>query len=213
MHLINRCCKTLLSLTWKFLTTKSQNHGSILKREYVKCLLAMDSNLFWEPLDEISSIPTREYCGQQFSTERSKKTIQCIQSGDESGHHSFDWCVKTPWHSPLFIFILEEKTLESTSDAKVYQDMTTVFPPESISVPLILNGILEQVGEEESLDFPARELLGRSSDQQSVGARPQSTGWCGTILAREADVTLDGRWTTESKTWDDGRKVHSVCLI
>ena len=41
--------------------------------------------------------------------------------------------------------VVEEKTIESTVDAKIYQDMTTMVPPESISVPLILHGILEQV--------------------------------------------------------------------
>ncbi len=40
---------------------------------------------------------------------------------------------------------LEEKTVESTSDAKIYNEITTVIPPESISIPLILHGILEQV--------------------------------------------------------------------
>lgn len=39
----------------------------------------------------------------------------------------------------------EEKTIESAADAKTYQQITTSIPPESISVPLILYGILEQV--------------------------------------------------------------------
>jgi len=42
-------------------------------------------------------------------------------------------------------FILEEKTIESTSDAKIYNEITTIIPPESLSIPLILHGILEQV--------------------------------------------------------------------
>ena len=44
----------------------------------------------------------------------------------------------------MFVY-LEEKSVESIVDAKIYNEMTTVIPPESISVPLILHGILEQV--------------------------------------------------------------------
>ncbi|CAF4384534.1 unnamed protein product [Rotaria sp. Silwood2] len=40
---------------------------------------------------------------------------------------------------------VEEKTIESVSDAKIYNEITTIIPPESISVSLILHGILEQV--------------------------------------------------------------------
>ena len=43
------------------------------------------------------------------------------------------------------IVYLEEKAIESTTDAKIYNEITTVIPPESISIPLILHGILEQV--------------------------------------------------------------------
>ncbi len=45
----------------------------------------------------------------------------------------------------LFFFSLEEKTIESTADAKIYNEITTIIPPESLSIPLILHGILEQV--------------------------------------------------------------------
>jgi len=45
----------------------------------------------------------------------------------------------------VLIAYLEEKTVESISDAKIYNEITTVIPPESISIPLILHGILEQV--------------------------------------------------------------------
>jgi hypothetical protein len=40
---------------------------------------------------------------------------------------------------------LEEKTVELISDAKIYNEITTTIPPESISIRLILHGILEQV--------------------------------------------------------------------
>ena len=43
------------------------------------------------------------------------------------------------------VICLEEKTIESISDSKIYNEMTTIIPPESISIPLILHGILEQV--------------------------------------------------------------------
>jgi len=39
----------------------------------------------------------------------------------------------------------EEKSIDSTADAKIYNEMTSIIPPESISIPLILHGILEQV--------------------------------------------------------------------
>lgn len=39
----------------------------------------------------------------------------------------------------------EEQAVETLSDAKIYNEMTSVIPPESMSVPLILHGILEQV--------------------------------------------------------------------
>ncbi|CAF4761918.1 unnamed protein product, partial [Rotaria magnacalcarata] len=38
-----------------------------------------------------------------------------------------------------------EKAVESIVDAKIYNEITTIIPPESLSVPLILHGILEQV--------------------------------------------------------------------
>ncbi len=40
---------------------------------------------------------------------------------------------------------IDEKSIESTSDSKIYNEITTIIPPESISIPLILHGILEQV--------------------------------------------------------------------
>ncbi|CAF4641723.1 unnamed protein product [Rotaria socialis] len=40
---------------------------------------------------------------------------------------------------------IEEKAVESIVDAKIYNEITTIVPPESLSVPLILHGILEQV--------------------------------------------------------------------
>ncbi|CAM4745848.1 unnamed protein product [Rotaria magnacalcarata] len=40
---------------------------------------------------------------------------------------------------------IEEKAVESIVDAKIYNEITTIIPPESLSVPLILHGILEQV--------------------------------------------------------------------
>ncbi|CAF0831903.1 unnamed protein product [Rotaria sp. Silwood1] len=40
---------------------------------------------------------------------------------------------------------IEEKTIETITDAKIYNEITTTIPPESISIPLILHGILEQV--------------------------------------------------------------------
>ena len=45
----------------------------------------------------------------------------------------------------IFVEYLEEKSAESTADAKIYNEITTIIPPESISIPLILHGILEQV--------------------------------------------------------------------
>lgn len=39
----------------------------------------------------------------------------------------------------------EEQAVETLSDAKIYNEMTSAIPPESMSVPLILHGILEQV--------------------------------------------------------------------
>ena len=35
--------------------------------------------------------------------------------------------------------------METVSDAKIYNEITTLIPPESMSVPLILHSILEQV--------------------------------------------------------------------
>ncbi|CAF1080181.1 unnamed protein product [Adineta steineri] len=40
---------------------------------------------------------------------------------------------------------IEDKNAKSISESKIYNEMTTIIPPESISVPLILHGILEQV--------------------------------------------------------------------
>jgi hypothetical protein len=54
-------------------------------------------------------------------------------------------CISNNIFSKISDGFLEEKIVESTSDAKIYNEMTTIIPPESISIPLILHGILEQV--------------------------------------------------------------------
>ena len=114
-----------------------------------------------------------------------------------------------PWLMFAIITVSEEKMVDSTADAKVYQDMITVIPPESISVPLILNGILEQVSRSEDIHFSARELLGRSSRQQSNGTGTRTTGWCRKIFARETDVIIDGSRTAESKLQD---RASETCI-
>jgi hypothetical protein len=43
------------------------------------------------------------------------------------------------------ITVLDDKSHELTSNAKIYQEIMASLPPESISVPIILHGILEQV--------------------------------------------------------------------
>ncbi|CAF0734574.1 unnamed protein product [Rotaria sordida] len=59
---------------------------------------------------------------------------------------------------------VEEKTIESISDAKIYNEITTILPPESISIPLILHGILEQVNA-----HSANVNKNTSSQQDDVG--------------------------------------------
>ncbi|UJR27796.1 hypothetical protein I4U23_009067 [Adineta vaga] len=63
--------------------------------------------------------------------------------------------------------VIEEKIAKSTSDAKIYTEMTTVIPPESISVPLILHGILEQV--EAKLANPNSNNSNLSNENNDVG--------------------------------------------
>jgi len=65
-----------------------------------------------------------------------------------------------------FSLYLEEKTIESASDAKVYNEITTVIPPESISVPLILHGILEQV---EAQTGTNASTMKTSNQQDDIG--------------------------------------------
>ncbi|CAF0822833.1 unnamed protein product [Adineta ricciae] len=63
--------------------------------------------------------------------------------------------------------VIEEKTSKSTLDAQIYTEITTVIPPESISVPLILHGILEQV--EAKLVVSTNNNSNASNPSEGVG--------------------------------------------
>lgn len=58
---------------------------------------------------------------------------------------------------------------------------------------------LSRLVDRKTFMFAAREILGRSSRQQSNGTRTRTPGWRGTIFARETDVVIDGSRAAESK--------------
>ena len=97
---------------------------------------------------------------------------------------------------------VEEKTIESSLDAKIYEDTIMMVPPESISVPLILHGILEEV--ELHVSHAHSKVLPPTDHDDDVGRYLRDKLMALSMTKEQEKVTVIGR--------SRARLLHEFCL-